>query len=349
MTDCITAVAAAINYDMWTTTENGELVPQITTDTTIHTMLRLLDIRPGMRIMEIGTGSGYSGALLSHITGSDGHVVSIDIDASLIERARSLHGQAQHSNIELHAADGFYGWADEGPFDRIVGWVTPHILPTAWVAQANPGAVIVTPVKIADVAGANAVVRCVADGDIRDGELHPGNFIEMSSEIITEFGLPIRYVDAVRRSPDGSPWWISGHQLHGQPPIVPARLLDELAETEPERDFVNHSSDAWRAFTAFLLASTTNPASVGGARGWGVGTATPDSIAISLSSGGLLTAGTDEAYDEVTNVLKEWHELGEPALIELTPFFTRDDNGWTVRPRRPLVPGLGLVRLDGQR
>ncbi|MGH3832846.1 MAG: protein-L-isoaspartate O-methyltransferase family protein, partial [Pseudonocardiaceae bacterium] len=278
----------------------------------------------------------HDGALLSRIVGSDGHVVSLDINASLIDRARGLHGQARHNNIELHTSDGIYGWANEELFDRIVSWVTPHVLPTAWVAQARPGAVIVTPVKIADVAAANTVVRCVVNGDIRDGELHPDSFIEMSPEIITEFGLPIRYVDAVRRSPDGPPWWISGRQLHDQPPAVPERLLDELVKTEPERDFFTQGNDSWRDFTAFLLGSTTNPASAGGARGWGIGTARPDSIAIILGSGGLLTAGTNEAYDEIIKVLKEWCGLGEPALIELTPCFARDDNGWTVCPRRPL-------------
>lgn len=48
MTDLVAAVAAAVDYDAWTTTEDGDVVPQITTDTTIHAMLRLLDIQPGM-------------------------------------------------------------------------------------------------------------------------------------------------------------------------------------------------------------------------------------------------------------------------------------------------------------
>jgi methylase of polypeptide subunit release factors len=141
VTDRVAAVAAEVDYDAWTTTEDGALVPQITTDTTIHAMLRLLDIQPGMQVMEIGTGSGYSGALLSRIVSSDGHVVSIDIDTGLINRARTLHNQARHTNIELHASDGFWGWANEEPFDRIVGWVTPHVLPAAWgrTSQAGSG------------------------------------------------------------------------------------------------------------------------------------------------------------------------------------------------------------------
>lgn len=332
MTDLVTTVAATIDYDDWTTTDDGDLVPQITTDTTIHDMLRLLDLQPGMTVMEIGTGSGYSGSLLSGVVGANGHVVSVDIDPGLIERARARHEQAGHINIELHAADGFNGWAAAAPFDRIVGWVAPHVLPTAWVEQAKLGAVIVTPVKIADVAGTNAIVRCVVDGGtVRDGELHPGSFIEMAPEIITELGLPIRYVDAVRRLPDGPPWWISAHQLHHQPNTVAEQLLAQLAEAEPKPEFFDRQAGDWRAFTAFLLASTTNPASVGGARGWGIGTAASDSIAVSLSNGALLATGTDEACDELTGALNEWRKLGEPILANLTPSFTADENGWAVR------------------
>lgn len=66
---------------------------------------------------------------------------------------------------------------------------------------------------------------------------------------------------------------------------------------------------------------------MGGARGWGIGTATPDSITVSLSNGGLLTAGNDEARNELANILKEWHELGVPDLIDLEPPFTRDEDG----------------------
>ncbi|MGH3625652.1 MAG: protein-L-isoaspartate O-methyltransferase family protein [Sciscionella sp.] len=334
MTDLVSAAAATIDYDDWTTTDDGDLIPQITTDTTIHDMLRLLNIQPGMTVLEIGTGSGYSGSLLSCIVGTDGHVVSIDIDPSLVERARAQHEQAGHTNIELHAADGYNGWAASAPFDRIVGWVTPHVLPTAWVEQAKPGAVIVTPVKIADIAGTNAIVRCVVDGGtVRDGELYPGSFIEMAPEIITELGLPIRYVDAVRRLPVGPPWWISAHQLHQQPSTVAADLLAQLVEAEPEPEFFDRQANDWRAFTTFLLASTTNPAGVGGAHGWGIGTATPNSVAVSLSNGALLTAGTDEAHEELTSVLDEWRKAGKLGLADLSPSFTADEDGWAVRPQ----------------
>lgn len=142
-----------------------------------------------------------------------------------------------------------------------------------------------------------------------------------------------RHVDAVRRLPDRPPWWISGHQLHAQPPTVAQRLLDQLIDAEPERGFFDQGSADWRGFTAFLLASTVNPVSIGGAHGWGVGTATHDSIAVSLNNGGLLAAGNDEARDELGNLLQEWHKLDKPGLIDFAPSFTRDEDGWVVHPQ----------------
>ncbi|MBI3687088.1 MAG: methyltransferase domain-containing protein [Actinobacteria bacterium] len=332
MTDLIAAAAAAVDYDAWTSTADGYLIPQVTTDTMIHGMLQMLDLEPGMRVLEVGTGSGYSGALLSRIVGADGHVVSVDIDPSLVERARVLHDRAGHTNVEVHAADGFEGWQASGPYDRIVGWVTPHVVPSAWVKQAKPGAVLVTPVKIADVAGTNAVVRCTLDGQIHGGELHPGSFIEMAPEVIIDFGMPIRYVDAVDRQADGQPWWVSGHRLHEQPAEVAQKLLDELVEAEPEQGFFDQGADRWRAFTAFVLASTDDVASAGGPRGWGIGLATADSLAVSLSNGGLLVAGTDDTKNSLAELLAQWRRTGEPDLAMLKPSFAVDDDGWAVRP-----------------
>jgi protein-L-isoaspartate(D-aspartate) O-methyltransferase len=198
VTDTVAAAAAAVDYDSWVMTDDGHPIPQSTTDYLIHNMLVLLGVAPGSRILEIGTGSGYSGAVIAKAVG-DGHLVSIDIDAGLVERAAGLHQKANHTNVEVHAADGFLGWVPAAPYDGVIGWTTPHVLPQAWVDQTADQGVIVTPVKLAEVAGANAVVRCVvSQGQPRDGSPQPGSFIELAPEVITDFALPIRYVDASR-------------------------------------------------------------------------------------------------------------------------------------------------------
>lgn len=331
MTDSLAEADAAVKYDAWVTTEDGHLVPQSSSQDTIRRMVGLLELRPEMRVLEIGTGSGYSSALLGHMVSARGHVVSLDIDAGLAYRATKLHERAGNTNVEVHAADGFAGWPQAAPFDRIMGWATPHVLPRAWADQASPGAVIVTPVKIADIALANCLTRCVIDGDIHDGELLPGSFIEMAPEIITEFALPIRYVNASHSNVNGPPSWISAHRLHDQPQDTATRLLDQLRITEPGPGFFDGDHKDWQALTAFILTHSTNPASAGSHQGWGLGTATPDSIAVILPEGGLLHAGSNDATDELHALLDEWRHRGKPGYDTLRPRFIPNTDGWIVR------------------
>ncbi|WP_052684541.1 protein-L-isoaspartate O-methyltransferase family protein [Lentzea aerocolonigenes] len=333
MSDIVTAAAAAVDYDTWVRTDEGGTIPQSSADDRIQSMLGMLDLKPGAQVLEVGTGSGYSGALLSNAVGESGHVVSIDIDAGLVDRARQLHKRANNTNIEVHAADGFAGWVPGAPFDRIVAWTTPHVLPAPWIEQAAAGAVIVSPVKLANVASANALIRCVVGDTIEAGEFHPGSFIEMAPEVITELGLPVRYVNASLLVDGGPPWWISAEVLHEQPQDVADRLLDQVRGAAPRDGFLPVDTEARWAFNAFVLARTDAPASLGGPIGWGIGVGTQNSIAVVLPNGAALSAGTDEAYDMLAELVDEWHELGEPRHDRLEPTFAKAEDGWQVRAR----------------
>ncbi|HZU15602.1 MAG TPA: methyltransferase domain-containing protein, partial [Candidatus Dormibacteraeota bacterium] len=156
-------------------------IAQTSAPEVIQAMLELLDPCPGQRVLEVGTGSGYSAALLAHLLGPQGRLVSLDVDPDLVERAQWLHRQAGHGQVEVHRADGFGGWPPAAPFEGIVAWATPHLLPRAWVEQTTAGGTIVTPVKIARVAAANAVLRCrPAGGEPGEATLHPGSLVEMA-------------------------------------------------------------------------------------------------------------------------------------------------------------------------
>jgi protein-L-isoaspartate(D-aspartate) O-methyltransferase len=76
-------VSVAINHvvrDRYLRTADGRQLPQTSTPELIATMLRLLDVQPGQRVLEVGTGSGYSTALLAHLVGAGGQVISLDVD-----------------------------------------------------------------------------------------------------------------------------------------------------------------------------------------------------------------------------------------------------------------------------
>jgi protein-L-isoaspartate(D-aspartate) O-methyltransferase len=90
-------------------------------------------------VLEIGTGSGFSTALLSHLVGNDGAVCSVDVDREMSERAARLLPMAGHSNVLLRTGDGRKGWAESAPFDRLVVWAAASLVPRAGVNRREMG------------------------------------------------------------------------------------------------------------------------------------------------------------------------------------------------------------------
>ncbi|MGI9003829.1 MAG: ATP-grasp peptide maturase system methyltransferase [Pseudonocardia sp.] len=113
-------------------------------------MLEALDIADGHRVLEIGTGSGYNAALVSHRLG-DHNVFSVDIDPRLIDQARQRLAHLDYRPA-LAAADGVAGWPAHGPYDRIIVTCSVPAIPWAWAEQTAPGGRILVDLKT----GANA-------------------------------------------------------------------------------------------------------------------------------------------------------------------------------------------------
>ncbi len=117
-----------------------------------HAVARMtssLDIKPGEKVLEIGTGSGYQSAYLSHLTDK---VWSIEIIKPLAERTRATYdeligkGYNEFKAIASKNADGYYGWAENGPFDKIVVTCGIDHIPPPLLQQLTPGGIMVIPV-----------------------------------------------------------------------------------------------------------------------------------------------------------------------------------------------------------
>lgn len=221
------------------------------------------------------------------------------------------------------------------PYDRVVGWTTPHLLPRTWAAQAATAGVILTPVKIATVALANVLVRCrIVDGQPHHASLHPGSFIEMTPHATDELTVPVRYVDAVRGSGSDQSVWISANALHDQPPQAATLLADRLARATPHGFLTG--ADNRDAFIAYLLACTDRPASVGTPHGWGLGLATAHSVAVVLSDGSLLAAGTQQASEDLNVMRDRWRRWFDPTWStydHIAATIQPDPEGWVIRTR----------------
>jgi protein-L-isoaspartate(D-aspartate) O-methyltransferase len=125
----------------------GVAISSVSQPSIVALMLEQAGIRPGDRVLEIGSG-GYNAALLRELTGPEGSVTTVDIDAEVTERARALLGQAGYDDVRVVQADGEYGVPEGAPYDRIVVTVTAWDVPTAWVDQLRPGGRIVVPLRV---------------------------------------------------------------------------------------------------------------------------------------------------------------------------------------------------------
>jgi protein-L-isoaspartate(D-aspartate) O-methyltransferase len=106
-------------------------------------MTQLLSPEKEQRVLEIGTGSGYQAALLSQLVS---RVYTIEIVPELAETARNTLETLGYSNVVVRQGDGYAGWPEQAPFDRIIVTAAPPDIPPALIAQLAPGGRLVAPV-----------------------------------------------------------------------------------------------------------------------------------------------------------------------------------------------------------
>ncbi|WP_250033702.1 methyltransferase, FxLD system [Paractinoplanes maris] len=111
-------------------------------------MLETARLRPGGRVLEIGSG-GYNAALIAELVGPAGTVVSVDIDAQVIANAQAALARTGYGQVvEAICADGENGYPGGGPYDAILVTVECSDIPPAWIEQLAPEGLLVAPVRM---------------------------------------------------------------------------------------------------------------------------------------------------------------------------------------------------------
>jgi protein-L-isoaspartate(D-aspartate) O-methyltransferase len=114
---------------------------------TVDAMLRLLDVQPGHRVLDVGSGSGWTTALLAHLTGDAGEVLGVEIEADLVRFGRDNLAATRQPWASIHkAVPGVLGLPDRAPYDRILVSAEPRTLPDELVEQLCVGGRMVIPV-----------------------------------------------------------------------------------------------------------------------------------------------------------------------------------------------------------
>lgn len=128
--------------------EKGQWISSSSQPAIMAIMLEQLDLQPGHKVLEIGTGPGYNAALMAHIAGETGQVVTVEIDQDLTDAAREHLNATGFAQVQAVCADGGYGYPDAAPYDRIILTVgAPDITPNWW-NQLKPYGRIVLPLVL---------------------------------------------------------------------------------------------------------------------------------------------------------------------------------------------------------
>jgi protein-L-isoaspartate(D-aspartate) O-methyltransferase len=141
-------------------------------------MSQLLELRGGERVLEIGTGSGYQAAVLSHLAGA---VYSIEIDPELAERAAATLKSLGYDRVHVRAGDGYFGWPEAAPFDAIIITAAAPRLPEALIGQLREGGRVVAPLERG---GGEELAVGIKHGERLQWTTHGGvRFVPMTGEV----------------------------------------------------------------------------------------------------------------------------------------------------------------------
>ncbi len=110
-------------------------------------MTQALDVEADHKVLEIGTGSGYQAAVLGELARE---VYSIEIVEPLADRARAMLAGLGYANVHVRTGNGYAGWPEQAPFDRIMVTAAPDEVPPALVEQLKIGGLMAIPVGTAD-------------------------------------------------------------------------------------------------------------------------------------------------------------------------------------------------------
>jgi protein-L-isoaspartate(D-aspartate) O-methyltransferase len=140
----------------------------------VAAMTEMLDPKPGHRVLEIGTGSGYQAAVLARLVS---HVYTIEIVEPLGKQAQERLAALGYRNVTVRISDGYEGWPEEAPFDRIILTAAPPEVPQKLIDQLRNGGRLVAPV------GAGwqelVVIDKDAKGNVRRRTEFPVMFVPM--------------------------------------------------------------------------------------------------------------------------------------------------------------------------
>ena len=310
---------------------DGQVLSTLSQPSAVGRMLENLKVEPGMRVLEIGAGTGYNAALLAELTGDPTLVTAVEIDPGMVDRARKSLEVAGYGGVTVVHADGF-GFESNTQFHRIELSVEAPFIAPGWVRSLRAGGLILLPLRLKGIRYFTPAFR--KHPDRLQAESDSGcSFMAMrgpSGPVETSFHVPeLDEVEFTWESPGEFP----GDALRSALAATPRTHPDANA-TYSAIGYVVLGHDATFTMTdrgdcgvQQLGVYDRGSGSVCLLRGIADGTG------IRIQS-----FGGDGAYNAALSLLDEWHHRGKPLLGD------RQILGYPVGQTPAPSPGWHLVR-----
>lgn len=325
-------------------------------------MLDLLEVAPGMRVLEIGAGTGYNAALLKCLVGDRGRVITIDVDPETARGARAGLRRARYA-ARVVSGDGWDGWEAGAPYDRIIATASHTEVSGRWFEQLQRSGILVMPLRVhQDFFWPQIVVALRRESSgFNSIRAITGGFMGMRSSPDDPSpwdGFDAHAVGSWERTM-GSRRIMSaiGSGIGALTPAARRRLL-AVMHLDPVR--MKLGFDAPRhAFELFVTMAAAPSAVVSvhmpGMRGSRVGVLSRDPLGCAVVRGGARVRevdvyGSKAAFDLLRSLAGTWVGLGRPGLrhLKVDVWFDleRRRNHWRTRKRSQCRLGFDWAGLD---
>ncbi len=318
--DVATAYADQPVFIRW---DDGVPISSSTQPTMMAIMAEQLRVEPGSRLLEIGAGTGYNAAILAHIAGPSGSVVTVDIDQDIVDEAAGNLSNAGYGQVEAVCRDGFEGYSGGQPYDRIMVTVGAQDVSPHWVEQLRDGGIMVVPLWFRGYRLSVALQK--RDGILERVSASPCMFIPIRGIAGRTEGYfsiggaeqdsPQMFIGMERDDPD---------RRHNLERIFAQEAQHREIGRSLQGQFHTQalSSGLYMFLTADPRINIVHWESQDG-RFQGAGYALVDleSMSAAVLSDGhperVMVYGNDETCAEVIRLLERWDELGHPSIHAL--------------------------------
>lgn len=301
----------------------GIPISSSTQPTMMAIMAEQLRGEPGHRVLEIGTGTGYNAAILAHITGPSGRVVTVDIDQDIADEAAGNLVNTGYGGVKVARGDGFEGFSPGQPYDRIMVTVGAQDVSPHWVEQLRDGGIMVVPLWFRGYRLSVALQK--RDGVLESLSASPCMFIPIRGTAgRTEGYFPISHA-----RPDSPQMFIGMERDDPDRRHNLERIFTQEVRYREIRRSLQGQFHTQNLASGLYMFLTVDPrinvvhweTQDGRFRGAGYALVDLETMSAAVLADGhpdrAMVYGGDAVYAEMIRLLDRWDELGRPSIDHL--------------------------------